>query len=74
LDENLLTKLQEDERGDMERIKKLFRDESGASGVEYGLLLALIAVAIIAGVSTLGENIAAIFTNASNVISTAIGT
>jgi pilus assembly protein Flp/PilA len=58
----------------MERIKKLFRDESGASGVEYGLLLALIAVAIIAGVSTLGENIAAIFTNASNVISTAIGT
>ena len=28
----------------MERIKNFFKDESGASAVEYGLLVALIAV------------------------------
>ena len=33
----------------MERIKNFFKDESGASAVEYGLLVSLIAVAIIAG-------------------------
>ncbi len=32
----------------MERIKNFFKDESGASAVEYGLLVALIAVVIIA--------------------------
>ena len=31
----------------MERIKNFFKDESGASAVEYGLLVSLIAVAII---------------------------
>ena len=29
----------------MERIKNFFKDESGASAVEYGLLVSLIAVA-----------------------------
>ncbi len=38
----------------MERIKNFFKDESGASAVEYGLLVALIAVVIITAVSTLG--------------------
>ena len=33
----------------MERIKNFFNDESGASAVEYGLLVTLIAVAIIGG-------------------------
>jgi pilus assembly protein Flp/PilA len=35
-------------------IKDFFKDESGASAVEYGLLVALIAVAIIAGANALG--------------------
>jgi len=38
----------------MERIKNFFKDESGASAVEYGLLVALIAVAIIVGAGNLG--------------------
>jgi pilus assembly protein Flp/PilA len=46
----------------MERIKKLFRDESGASSVEYALLLSLIALAIVGAIGILGENISAIFT------------
>jgi pilus assembly protein Flp/PilA len=38
----------------MERIKNFFKDESGASAVEYGLLVALIAVVIITAVTNLG--------------------
>ena len=40
----------------MERIKNFFKDESGASAVEYGLLVSLIAVAIIVAVTALGTN------------------
>lgn len=36
---------------------KLFNDESGATAVEYGLIAALIAVAIIATITTLGTNL-----------------
>jgi pilus assembly protein Flp/PilA len=38
----------------MERIKNFFKDESGATAVEYGLMVALIAVAIAATVGLLG--------------------
>ena len=38
----------------MERMKNFFKDESGATAVEYGLLVSLIAVAIITAVSLLG--------------------
>ena len=41
----------------MERIKNFFKDESGASAVEYGLLVSLIAVAIIVAVSALGDKL-----------------
>ena len=39
----------------MERIKNFFKDESGASAVEYGLLVALIAVAIVVGGGCAGD-------------------
>lgn len=38
------------------------RNERGASAVEYGLLVALIAVVIILAVETLGVNLMEIFT------------
>jgi pilus assembly protein Flp/PilA len=41
----------------MERIKNFFKDESGATAVEYGLMVALIAVVIITAVTTLGTNL-----------------
>jgi pilus assembly protein Flp/PilA len=41
----------------MEKIKNFFKDESGASAVEYGLLVGLIAVVIIAAVTTLGTKL-----------------
>ena len=45
----------------MERIKNFFKDESGASAVEYGLLVTLIAVAIIVGAGLLGTNLNTLF-------------
>jgi pilus assembly protein Flp/PilA len=39
------------------------RDDRGATAVEYGLMVALIAVVIIAAVILLGENLSAIFGN-----------
>ncbi len=40
----------------------LKRDEKGVTALEYGLIAALIAVAIITGVSTLGGAIGSTFT------------
>jgi pilus assembly protein Flp/PilA len=39
------------------------RDESGATAIEYGLIAALIAVAIIAGATSVGGNLGTTFTN-----------
>ena len=38
-------------------IKRFAQDEDGATAIEYGLIAALIAVAIIASVTALGTNI-----------------
>jgi len=55
----------------MKALKKFMQDESGASAVEYGLLVALIAVVIIAAVSTLGKTISNSFTSTSSAIAAA---
>jgi len=41
----------------MQLLKRLLRDERGATAVEYGLMLALIAGAIIASVTLLGNQL-----------------
>jgi pilus assembly protein Flp/PilA len=38
-------------------VKRLMADESGATAIEYGLIVALIAVVIIGAVTTLGTNL-----------------
>lgn len=43
-------------------ISKFVQDESGATAIEYGLIAALIAVAIIGAVTALGTKITAVFT------------
>jgi pilus assembly protein Flp/PilA len=42
-------------------IRPLLRDESGATAIEYGLIVALIAVVIIAAVTTVGTNLSSQF-------------
>ncbi|TCD16419.1 Flp family type IVb pilin [Oricola cellulosilytica] len=49
---------------------RFLKDESGATAIEYGLIAALIAVAIIAGATTLGSNLNAKF----DAIATKVGT
>ena len=42
-------------------IQKFIRDEEGVTAIEYGLIAALIAVVIIAAVTTIGGNLKTIF-------------
>ena len=52
----------------MEPGKNFFKDESGASAVEYGLLVGLIALVIIAGLTILGTSINTQFTTVAGTI------
>jgi pilus assembly protein Flp/PilA len=38
-------------------VTRFMKDESGATAIEYGLIVALIAVVIISAVTTLGTNL-----------------
>jgi pilus assembly protein Flp/PilA len=42
-------------------LARFHRDESGATAIEYGLIVALIAVVIIAAVTTVGTNLSTQF-------------
>jgi len=44
-------------------IRKLMTDESGATAIEYGLIAALIAVAAVGAMTTLGTNLGKLFNN-----------
>jgi len=41
------------------------RDDRGATAVEYGLMVALIAIVIIVAVALLGSNLSTLFNNAA---------
>ena len=49
-------------------IARFVRDESGATAIEYGLIVALIAVVIIGAVTTLGSNLNGTMTTAGSAI------
>jgi pilus assembly protein Flp/PilA len=51
------------------RLNAITKSERGASAVEYGLLVALIAIAIIVAVTLLGGNLSSIFNKTANSIS-----
>lgn len=53
-------------RPKMKFIKKIFKNEDGATAIEYGLIAALIAVAAITAMSSLGTNLSNTFTKVSN--------
>ena len=48
------------------RLRAIPKSERGASAVEYGLLVGLIAVAIIVAVTALGGKLNSLFTNTAN--------
>ena len=47
---------------------RFIQDQSGATAIEYGLIVALIAVVIITAVSTLGKNLNTSLTAAGSAI------
>jgi len=49
---------------------RFLKDESGATAIEYGLIAALISVAIIAGASTLGNTLSSTFNKISDQMNT----
>ncbi|MGN8153036.1 Flp family type IVb pilin [Agrobacterium sp. 22094] len=50
---------------------RFLKDESGATAIEYGLIAALISVAIITGATTLGSKLSTQFTNISSYLNQA---
>jgi pilus assembly protein Flp/PilA len=50
----------------MRGLSKFFKDESGATAIEYGLIASLIAVTIIAAVTSVGNKLSTTFTEVSN--------
>jgi pilus assembly protein Flp/PilA len=52
----------------MSNVVRFFRDESGATAIEYGLIAAGISIAIIAVVTSLGTALNATFTSVSTAL------
>ena len=52
----------------MTKFRAFLRDESGATAIEYGLIAALIAVAIIAAVQFVGEELGNTFNAVGNAL------
>ncbi|GAC1582315.1 MAG: Flp family type IVb pilin [Sphingomicrobium sp.] len=50
----------------MQTIKRIIADNSGATAIEYGLIAALIAVAAITAMGTLGNSLTNTFNTVSN--------
>lgn len=47
----------------VQQVKNFWNDEAGATAVEYGLMVALIAGAILIGATAVGVNLNTLFTN-----------
>ena len=54
----------------MKFVQSFLREEDGAAAIEYGLIAALIAVAIIVGAGLLGTNLDGLFTRLGNCMAT----
>ena len=54
-------------------MKNFFKDESGQGMVEYGLIIALVAIVVIVALKALAPAISGIFTKASGELNTAAG-
>ena len=53
----------------MSTIRSFLKDESGATAIEYGLIAALVSVAIVGVLGTLGTNLTSTFQTVANNLS-----
>ena len=58
----------------MERLKRFLKDEDGATAVEYGLMVALIAAVIVGAVAWLGTSAETKFRDVGDIIDAAAPT
>ena len=54
----------------IKKLKNFFKDEEGASMVEYGLLVALIAIVCIVAITAVGTNLNTVFTTVASNLGT----
>ena len=52
-------------------LAKLARDASGATAIEYGLILAMIVIAVMGGIAALGGGVTGSWTTLANTVTTA---
>jgi len=50
------------------KIKSFYSDESGATAIEYGLIVALLAVALIGALGSLGTSLSGFFNGVSSAV------
>ncbi|MDT0496758.1 Flp family type IVb pilin [Algiphilus sp. W345] len=50
----------------LKQMKQFLRDEEGATAIEYGLIVGLIAVVLIAAFTLLGTDLGTLFTDVAN--------
>jgi len=56
----------------MEKVIRFFKDEEGATAIEYGLIAALISVAIIVTATLVGDGLAATFQKVADELTAAL--
>ena len=56
----------------MDKLMNFLKDEEGATAVEYGLMVALIAIVIIVAVTLLGGRLQNVFNNAATTLPTGV--
>ncbi len=54
-------------------LKKIRKDESGATAIEYGLIAALVSVAAIGALTAMGGSLNTMFTTVSNALLSSVG-
>jgi len=54
-------------------VTRFFKDESGATAIEYGLIAALVAVVIVSGLQVLGPALDNAFTSIGEDVNDAVG-
>jgi len=55
----------------LNQLKAFIHDDSGATAIEYGLIAALVSVAAIGALTTMGDTLNTIFSSVSNSMNTA---
>ncbi|AOI80549.1 MULTISPECIES: Flp family type IVb pilin [Burkholderia] len=56
----------------VQQVSRFVRDEDGVTAIEYGLIAALIAIGIIAALSTVGKDLKTVFSTIADDLDSAV--